>query len=1296
MSISLVSNVTVTGNLSVNSEITGAIQTSNGFDVLTTNLDIPTYPKAIMSSCGSNYTAIVMNDGTVRVCGNNIGGQLGVNNRVNRSTVVSVLGISSQAIAVACGAAHTAILMNDGTVRVCGLNQFGQLGQNNTITRSTVVSVLGISSQAIAVAGGRYHTAILMNDGTVRVTGLNNRGQLGQNDLVNRSTAVSVLGISSQAIAVACGFYQTAILMNDGTVRICGRNDLGQLGQNDTVTRSTVVSVLGISSQAIAVSCGANHTAILMNDGTVRVTGSNFGQLGQNDLVNRITVVSVLGVPSQAIAVACGADHTVILMNDGTVRLCGQNQVGQLGQNDTVTRSTVVSVLGISSQAIAVVGGSFHTTILMNDGTVRVCGQNSNGQLGQNDLVSRSTVVPVLGISSSPNDSAIAIASSTRFTTAIVMNDGTVRLCGQNQFGQLGQNDAVSRSTVVPVLGISSQAIAVTTGGYHTAILMNDGTVRVVGYNNSGQLGQNNVANKSTVVSVIGISSQAIAVASSWFNTAILMNNGTVRVCGRNAEGQLGQNDTLTRSTVVSVLGISSQAIAVAVGRYHTAILMNDGTVRVCGRNNNGQLGQNDLITRSTVVSVLGISSQAIAVACGQSHTAILMSDGTVRVCGRNAEGQLGQNNTLTRSTVVSVLGISSQAIAVSCGQYHTAILMNDGTVRVCGRNTDGQLGVNNTVNRSTVVSVLGISSQAIAVAGSRYHTVILMNDGTVRVCGNNNNGQLGQNDLVNRSTVIPILGVQPLYLNLKQCYTRGSNNLRQIAVSIGLGHTAILMNNGTVRVTGLNNLGQLGQNDAVSRSTVVSVLGISSQAIAVACGRNHTAILMNDGTVRVCGQNSFAQLGINNVIGRSTPVSVLGISSQAIAVACGQSHTAILMNDGTVRVCGNNINGQLGQNDTVSRSTVVSVLGISSQAIAVACGQYHTAILMNDGTVRVCGLNNNGQLGVNNTVNRSTVVSVVGISSQAIAVACGYFHTAILMNDGTVRVCGLNNNGQLGQNNTLSRSTVVSVLGISSQAIAVACGVFHTTILMNDGTVRGTGRNINGQMGVNNTVNRSTVVSVLGISSQAIAIGSCQYQTAILLNDGTVRVCGNNNNGQLGQNDTLTRSTVVSVLGMFGSYLNMNALALSVVNPSPSLQLDLSTDNARKLSSSTWFTGSDERIKSDIQTANLARCSEIIDSLDLKYFEWTPDIQTNDRHSLGWIAQDVAKFFPNSVKTAPAHGIEDFQNLNSDQLIKVMYGSLKNMIQKTYPPTEVVNELSIQEVNLPESAPATTDPQTN
>lgn len=114
---------------------------------------------------------------------------------------------------------------------------------------------------------------------------------------------------------------------------------------------------------------------------------------------------------------------------------------------------------------------------------------------------------------------------------------------------------------------------------------------------------------------------------------------------------------------------------------------------------------------------------------------------------------------------------------------------------------------------------------------------------------------------------------------------------------------------------------------------------------------------------------------------------------------------------------------------------------------------------------------------------------------------------------------------------------------------------------------------------------------------------------------------------------------------------------------PSYFNQLELSTDGAKKLSTSTWATGSDIRIKSDIVTANLARCGEIVDLLDLKYFEWAESHQGGDRHSLGWIAQDVKQFFPNSVTVSQDYGLKDFHSLDSDQLVKVLWGALKHTL---------------------------------
>ena len=115
-----------------------------------------------------------------------------------------------------------------------------------------------------------------------------------------------------------------------------------------------------------------------------------------------------------------------------------------------------------------------------------------------------------------------------------------------------------------------------------------------------------------------------------------------------------------------------------------------------------------------------------------------------------------------------------------------------------------------------------------------------------------------------------------------------------------------------------------------------------------------------------------------------------------------------------------------------------------------------------------------------------------------------------------------------------------------------------------------------------------------------------------------------------------------------------------------PGYQLDLSTDGARKLSSTAWITGSDSRIKSNVQVANVHRCYEIVNALDLKYFRWdfAKDVKVNDRHSLGFIAQEVRDIFPKAVTSSNSYGFSDFLSLDTDQILKAMYGALKKTMQ--------------------------------
>ena len=121
----------------------------------------------------------------------------------------------------------------------------------------------------------------------------------------------------------------------------------------------------------------------------------------------------------------------------------------------------------------------------------------------------------------------------------------------------------------------------------------------------------------------------------------------------------------------------------------------------------------------------------------------------------------------------------------------------------------------------------------------------------------------------------------------------------------------------------------------------------------------------------------------------------------------------------------------------------------------------------------------------------------------------------------------------------------------------------------------------------------------------------------------------------------------VIDVLQTGGNSGNGNlAIAplggnVGIGTTSPSYQIHVNTDSAGKPGvGGLWTVVSDERIKTDIVPADLSRCYDIVKQVGLKHFGFKPgvysDEQINDKHSLGWIAQDVQKVFGKAVSIKP------------------------------------------------------------
>jgi len=94
--------------------------------------------------------------------------------------------------------------------------------------------------------------------------------------------------------------------------------------------------------------------------------------------------------------------------------------------------------------------------------------------------------------------------------------------------------------------------------------------------------------------------------------------------------------------------------------------------------------------------------------------------------------------------------------------------------------------------------------------------------------------------------------------------------------------------------------------------------------------------------------------------------------------------------------VWGNNYYGQLGIGDTTKRILPTELTAFRGKPIAqVACGGNHTMVLLGNGELWAMGRNNEGQLGLGDSKDRTTPEQVTALAGRKVAaVACGANYT--------------------------------------------------------------------------------------------------------------------------------------------------------------------------------------------------------------------------------------------------------------------------------------------------------------
>jgi alpha-tubulin suppressor-like RCC1 family protein len=394
---------------------------------------------------------------------------------------------------------------------------------------------------------------------------------------------------------------------------------------------------------------------------------------------------------------------------------------------------------------------------------------------------------------------------------------------------------------------------------------------------------------------------------------------------------------------------------------------------------------------------------------------------------------------------------------------------------------TDGATGFTTNKNNPVKLNQLN-NANIIDISANTTTSLFLADNGYVYACGKNDN-----------------------YTNLDDIYESG-----------------VFINKG---------LGKLGIGSNFSK--IYDPILISTSNISKICaGYAHSMFLGKNNLVYGCGDNSFGQLGQlpqSNVI---IPTIIPNVSN-IISISSKVGHTLLLTDTNTVYSFGENENGQLGYATQSHTNYIPTLIPNFSNIIQVNCSFNSSYFLKADGTVYSCGINHYGELGLNVPINQIVtiptcipyILDIKQISAEAV-------HSLFLNKKGLVYSCGLNDCGQLGLGDQINRSIPTLISNISN-IIKVSTSRYNSHFINNNNNIYVCGYSYYGIGGITSGV--QFIKSPILLSLNNIKSVSCDAYHSLFLESTET----NNNIKLYKKNDSLSFQINNSIIYETPYYLN-------------------------------------------------------------------------------------------------------------------------------------------------------------
>jgi alpha-tubulin suppressor-like RCC1 family protein len=623
--------------------------------------------------------------------------------------------------------------IKNGELWTWGVNNFGQLGDGTTITRSSPVKI-GNQSDWTDVATSGHHT-LAIRSGALYAWGSGSSGNLGNNSTSSVSSPVRI-GTDSDWFKISAGNSGYTLFSmgirnvnvsppNMGNLFAWGNGGFGQLGTSSVISRSSPTQV-GIESDWIDVSCGAVHSIGIRHVSGEEAVGALYGW-GQNSLYE------------------CG--HTSVIEN-WTVDPNNQNYYwwwywwwwNNYGPKISYPSSPVQ--VGAFNDWVFVKATSFKSIGVRNNDDLYYWGNAFETSIPtEPTFLSSGVVKAYIG---QRNIAYIRDSSDSG-------NPGLYVL-GQNNKGQLGNSTVQSGFITTPYL--------VENSGAYTEVSIGDAYVLSIKNNKIYGTGDNS-RNLSLVdlnssfirnpLSRVDSSKNKFNYISTHDRSVFGIINGELWAWGSNEFGRLGINSSVTQSSPVRVGNETGWTqVQSCVGGGFTLAIKN-GELYSWGNGGFGRRGSSNQLTVSSPVRV-GTENTWTKVSASTA-VGFAIREGKLFYFGLGSSSGLGTVGTVSSPVQIGAL---TDWTHISGGTFH-ALGIRDGKLYSWGRNTNGKLGTNEAVNviRSSPVQVGTESGWTIAWAG--YDHSVGIRDGKLFAWGRNALGALGDGTTVAKSSPVQI-----------------------------------------------------------------------------------------------------------------------------------------------------------------------------------------------------------------------------------------------------------------------------------------------------------------------------------------------------------------------------------------------------------------------------------------------------------------------------------------------------------------------------------------------------------